>query len=175
MPTFRQVFPLWDPDQFELPGEAVAGEAVMVAAYRGARLAAGPKGGECRCCGQHIQVYRRSIYKRMAKCLIWVVSEYEANGQEWVNLKDGPIFRGGDNTKLVYWRLMVAHPTEENLYKPTQVGVDFVARKQTIPRYAYVFDGRVQGFSEERVGINDCLEGDFDLSDIGIAPWSAHG
>lgn len=175
MPTFRDVYPLFDPDSFELPGSEREGEAVIVVAYEGARAAAGAKGGECACCGQHVQVYRRSIYKRMAKCLIWLATEYTENGQQWVSLKDGPAFRGGDNAKLSYWHLIVRHPTEEDLYKPTQLGVDFVAQRQTIPKYAYVYDGKVQGFSEERVEISECLEGDFNLGDLDIAPWSAYG
>ncbi len=175
MPTFRDVYPLFDPDSFELPGSEREGEAVIVVAYQGAREAAAAKGGECACCGQHVQVYRRSIYKRMAKCLIWLATEYTENGQQWVSLKDGPAFRGGDNAKLSYWHLIVRHPTEEDLYKPTQLGMTFVAQRQTIPKYAYVYDGKVQGFSEERVQISECLEGDFNLDDLDIAPWSAYG
>ncbi len=176
MTTFVQVFPRFDPDTFMLTGYLGGDVLLRDAAYRGARLAVETKGGSCECCGQTVKVYRRSIYKHMARCLIWLVTEYAHNGQEWVNLKEGPVFRGGDNTKLAYWGLMVAHPTvEENLYKPTELGVDFVIHKATVPRYAYVYDGRVYGFSQEQRGIAECLKGGgFNKDELieAVAAWN---
>lgn len=152
------VFPRFDPDTFELVGRR-SSESLSDAAYRGARYAVETKGGRCECCGQTIKVYRRSIYRHMARCLIWLVTRYAQDG-EWVNLKEGPVFRGGDNTKLTYWGLMTPHPTiEENLYKPTQLGVDFVVNKATVPRYAYVYNGEVLGFSQEHRGVVECVRG----------------
>lgn len=169
MPDFIPVFPRFDPDTFQLPGAGVE-HTVNSAAYRGARLAVETKGAQCECCGQTVKVYRRSIYKHMARCLIWLVTRYAENGQEWVNLKEGPVFRGGDNTKLAYWSLMVPHPTvDENLYKPTQLGVDFVVKGATVPRYAYVYDGRVYGFSQEQRGIAQCLRGGFNKDELTAA------
>lgn len=159
MSDYVHVFPRFDPDLFELPGRSST-SSVTDAAYRGARFAIETKGGKCECCGQTVKVYRRSIYKHMARCLIWIVRRYAENGQEWVNLKEGPVFRGGDNTKLAYWGLVIPHPTiDENLYKPTQLGVDFVVNGAIVPRYAYIYDGRVLGFSQEQRGIADCIRG----------------
>jgi hypothetical protein len=106
----------------------------------------------------------------MAKCLIWLVAEYRG---DWISLKDGPIFLGGDNAKLLYWHLVTTETS--NLYKPTEVAVAFVNRTLTLPKYAYVFDGNVLGYSKERTSIEDCLNHDFDLSDIGVAPWTKYG
>lgn len=160
MSVYVPVFPRFDPDTFMLAGSLRAGVSLSDAAYRGARLAVGAKGASCECCGQTVKVYRRSIYKHMARCLIWLVTEYAHNGQQWVNLKEGPVFRGGDNTKLAYWGLIVPHPTvDENLYKPTQLGVDFVIYQAPVPRYAYVYDGRVYGFSQEQRDISACIKG----------------
>lgn len=170
--TFQELYPTWDPDSFALPGAEVVQEQTCVSAAKAAAEAVSNKGGTCPCCGQHVQVYRRSIYKRMAKCLLWLVAEYQTQGGDWVSLKSGPVFRGGDNAKLSYWRLILRHDEETDLYKPTQIAVDFASRKISLPKYAYVYDGQVQGFSTERVYVDECLEGDFDLSDIGLRPWS---
>lgn len=170
----QELYPRWDEQAFTLPGTQVF-DQVCVVTFATARAATTNKGGSCPCCGQHVQVYRRKVYKLMAKCLIWLVGEYMARGGEWISLKSGPRFRGGDNAKLLYWHLAVRHPEQDDLYKPTQLGVDFVARKVSIPKYAYVYDGRVQGFSPERVCIDECLEGDFVLDDIGIAGEAKYG
>lgn len=167
---YDKLYPVWDPDKFTFPGTSIF-EQVCVVAFRAVRHAIRKKGGECPCCGQHIQVYQRSIYKRMAKCLIWVVAQYQRSGGEWVSIKDGPLFHGGDNAKLVYWHLLIRNTHTSNLYKPTQLAVDFTHGKVSVPKHAFVYNGKVRGFSQEHVTIKDCLEGDFDLSDIGISAW----
>jgi len=164
MPSYHDVYPSFESGAFVLPGELHPG-AMQPAAFTSARQAVGPKGSTCPCCGQHVQVYRRNIYKRMAKCILWLCSVYQG---EWVNLKDGPNFRGGDNAKLAYWKLVIPHEDAESLYKPTKIAMEFVANRFAIPKYCYVYDGSVLGFGEERVYLADCLERDFDLNEIGI-------
>jgi len=166
MADYNDVYPKFDADTFRLPGEDVEG-AMQPPAFLVARLAVDEKGGNCPCCGQHVQVYRRNIYKRMAKCIQWVCNVYTG---EWIDLKDGPTFRGGDNAKLQLWKLIVPHPEKESLYKPTKIAMEFVKNAFSIPKYCYVYDGNALGFSEERVFIKDCLQGDFDMSTIGIPP-----
>ena len=164
MPDYHAIYPTFDAEHFRLPGENVVG-ALQPRAFETARWAVGPKGATCPCCGQHVQVYRRNIYKRMAKCILWMVSVYDGG---WIDLKDGPQFRGGDNVKLAYWKLIIPNEEQESLYKPTQIAIEFVANRFSIPKYCYVYDGRVLGFEEERVYLKDCLGHDFDLRDIGI-------
>jgi hypothetical protein len=175
MPTYKELYPKWNPDAFQMPGTQIVDEQVCVTAFKAGQAAVRHKGGMCPTCGQHVQVYRRSIYKRMAKCLIWLWAQYNENGGDWVSLKEGPIFRGGDNTKLMYWHLMVRHPDEPDRYKPTEIAVKFLKRELEIPKYAYVYNGSVQGFSKLTVSLDDCLEGDFDFSDLGIPAYSELG
>lgn len=186
MPTtthYERVFPQFDIDAFRLPATA-PGDAsghVLVQAHVAGQDAIKPKGGTCPCCGQHVQVYRRSIYKRMASCLLWLVAEHRAQGGAWVRLKDGPIFHGGDNAKLRYWSLLVDRSEyeedweEEGWYKPSGIALKFCKRALRVPKYAYVYNGSVLGFSAERVGIEECLGNDFSLADLGIASWAAVG
>ncbi len=164
MISFEELYPHFNPDAFHLPGEEVAG-AMQPPAWQAARSAVELKGGQCPCCNQHVQVYRRQIYKRMAKCIQWLVSVYTG---DWVNFKEGPVFRGGDNVKLKYWKLIVPHEEEVNLYKPTEIAIEFVANRYAIPKYAFVYDGVVRGFGDERIYIRECLDRDFSLDDLGI-------
>lgn len=163
----------WDPEQFRFPGMPRPGMLAMHrkrAAYR----AANEKGGStCPCCNQHVQVYKRRIYKRMAKVMLWLMQEFERTG-EWVKLKDGPLFRGGDNAKLAYWglvqtkprRQVESHKRHSGEWMPTKLGLQFAKGQVQIPEYVYVYNGQVVGYSAEMVWIKDCLEGDFNLEDI---------
>lgn len=138
------------------------------------RRAAQEKGGAtCPCCAQHVQVYRRRIYKGMARVLLWLVREFEQTA-DWVVLKDGPLFRGGDNAKLAYWglvqtrtrRSIETHKRNSGEWMPTGHGMRFAKGGVTVPTYAYVYNGDVLGFSAEQCAISDCLKGDFNLADL---------
>lgn len=158
---------LWNPSKFYLPGAGMVLELTAQSALKAGRGALKNDGTSCPCCGQHVQVYRRSVYARMAECLLWLVQEHYERGGEWVSLKSGPVFRGGDNTKLLYWKLIEKHPVTDDLYRPTQLGKDFAKRKVAIPKYAFVYNGEVQGFSDETVTIVDCCE-NFNFATIGL-------
>lgn len=182
MVTYKELYPVWDPDDFEMPGMGIVDEQTCVSALKASRAACRPQGGSCPCCGQHVQIYRRSIYKKMAKCLIWLVAQYHRLGGDWVSLKDGPIFRGGDNAKLSYWHLIFRHEEHQDLYMPTQISTAFVAGEKRLPKYAYVYNGKVQGFSKKKIFISECFDGDFDVGtiglgaeDLGVAPWAVYG
>lgn len=164
---------IWDPEDFAFPDQRTFG-AVAKLQKQLAHRAANSKGGTaCPCCSQHVQVYRRRIYKRMAKVLLWLVREFERTGV-WVVLKDGPLFRGGDNAKLAYWGLVQTRPRREvehnkrnsGEWMPTGLGMKFAKGKVHIPTYAYIYNGEVVGYSEEQVFIGGCLEGDFNLEDL---------
>ncbi len=163
----------WDSSQFSFPGNGQPG-LLGVHRKRAAYRAANDKGGgTCPCCSQHVQVYKRRIYKRMAKVMLWLVQEFERTG-EWVKLKDGPLFRGGDNAKLVYWALaqtkprrqVEAHKRHSGEWMPTALGLRFVKGELKIPEYVHIYNGAVVGYSARVVSISECLEGDFDLDDI---------
>lgn len=164
---------IWSPEDFTFPGKDRPG-LLNVHRKRAAYRAANEKGGgTCPCCGQHVQVYRRRIYTRMAKVMQWLVDEFERTG-DWVKLKDGPLFRGGDNAKLVYWGLAQTKPRRSvqtnkrhsGEWMPTALGIRFVKGETQIPEYVHVYNGRVVGYSRSLVSIADCLSGDFDLEDI---------
>jgi hypothetical protein len=163
----------WVPRLFRFSGPNRPGMLGMHR-KRTAFRAAHEKGGTtCPCCDQHAEVYKRRIYKRMAKAMLWLVEEFERTG-DFVKLKDGPLFRGGDNAKLVYWALaqtkprrsVETHKRNSGEWMPTGLGIQFVKGHTSIPEYVYIYNGRVVGYSESLVSITDCLEGDFNYEDI---------
>ncbi len=163
----------WDPAAFRFPGKSRPGMLGVHRKQTAFRAANEKGGGTCPCCNQHVQVYKRRIYTRMAKVMLWLVEEFERTG-EWVKLKDGPLFRGGDNAKLIYWGLAQTKPRRQvqsnkrhsGEWMPTGLGLRFAKGEAKIPEYVYVYNGKVVGYSANVVSISECLEGDFDLEDI---------
>jgi hypothetical protein len=164
---------IWDPATFVFPEQRTFGNIAKLQSALAYRAANSKGGTQCTCCGQHVQVYRRRIYKRMAKVLLWLVNEFERSG-DWVVLKDGPLFRGGDNAKLAYWGLVQTRPKREvehnkrnsGEWMPTGLGIKFARSKIRIPEHAFIYNGKVVGFSHAQVSISECLEGDFNLEDL---------
>ncbi len=171
--TYKELYPQFDVDDFKLPGEK--SQEVSTATLRTRRKAIKKKGTSCPCCGRHVELYGRTIYNSMAQCLVWLCHEYHFNGGRWIILKDGPTFLGGDNAKLKHWFVMVQHETKAGLWRPTQVGIDFVARHQAIPKFVYLYDNKILGYSTEKVTIVDCLQNDFDLNTLDISYWDGYG
>ena len=165
----------YNPQRFRLPGQGEKGTLSFRARRTAEKAATSKSGTSCPCCGQHVQVYRRRIYKRMAKVMYWIVWEFEKTS-DWVELKDGPLFRGGDNAKLALWGLVQTKPRREvethkrhsGLWMPTREGIAFAKGRMRVPQYVYVYNGTVVGFSEETVSISESLEGDFNFEELSL-------
>lgn len=153
--TYEALYPPFDRTDFRLPGEKILGQDVHKAALRTRRKAIEKKGTNCPCCGRHVELHSRQIYKDMARCLVWVCQEYQLNGGQWVVLKDGPTFRGGDNAKLKHWFVVTQHKKKAGLWKPTHIGMDFVAGHQAIPKFVYLYDNKTLGYSTKKITIYD--------------------
>jgi len=175
--TYEELYPVFNPatDGYQMPGELLIGEEhhVSVLAFQMGHAAMQAKGTRCPCCGQHAQIYRRMIYKKMARGLYWLVREFKRRiemegNDDYINLKDISTDRGGDTAKLVYWSLMVKDPTRDSYYKPTQLADDYVNGRIALPKYAYVYNGQVLGYSSERQSFQEAAGRDFDKQDIGV-------
>lgn len=130
-----------------------------------------PKGGRCPCCNQHVQVYRRNMYGTLAKALI---ACYLAGGtSQYVHSnKLGIVLRGGEMGKLGYFGLVDEEKAERpdggrtGYWRCTQRGVDWLFGRITIPKVAWVYDGRVLGYDGPPVTVADVLGEPFDLREL---------
>lgn len=165
----------WDPEQFRFPGPNRVGMLGMHRKQAAYRVAHEKKGTTCPCCGRLARISKRRIYKRMAKVMLWLSREFERTG-DWVVLKEGPLFRGGDNAKLALWHLVQTRPKREveknkrnsGEWMPTAFGLRFAKGEVKVPKFVYVYNNTILGYSESWVLLSDCLEGDFNLEDIYI-------
>lgn len=139
-------------------------------------------GTRCECCGQHVQVYRRTLYGSMARWLISLTRATQivtvtmrdgvsTQAYSWTQARDIPQ-RGGDYAKLAYWDLVEQHPDvpaekrDSGLWRPTARGVNFVFGRVTIPQYAYVYAERVIGLGGPERDIRTCLGKKFNYEEL---------
>jgi hypothetical protein len=140
-----------------------------------AELTAGLEEGiACPCCGQFAKLYERRINSGLAACLVWLVREY-LDSKDWIDVpRKAPRFvlRNREMGRLRHWGLVVQQKNEDKakktsgMWKPTTIGVKFVCRELTVPKKVRLFNNQFQGFSDEEVGILECLGDKFDYNKL---------
>lgn len=150
-------------------------------------LAAAPKGVSCPCCGQFVKVYKRRLNTALAHALLLISKRQPRSEEEvWFHV---PTFlssqtststiRGGDWAKLVYWGLIESMPADRKdgsnrsgYYRITTKGIQFAADKITLPKYAYVYNQTLLGFSDgdtypkESTTIKEALGAKFNYAEL---------
>lgn len=129
------------------------------------------KGATCPCCQQFAKRYRRQIYGAMAAGLIVA---HQANGRDWFHLRTATGYAGGDHSKLRYWGLIEEEPGmrpdggRAGWWRVTPLGVSFVRGRVTVPKYALIYDNRLQRLdsSHGEVGIRDVLGTRFNYDEL---------
>lgn len=127
------------------------------------------RGAFCPCCQRNARRYPRRLHAEMAAFLVRLVRAWETEGHRWFHLRE--VLPGGDESPkactdgayLVLWGLVKRHPERAGFYQPMPAGIAFVRGRTTVPRTAWVYDNRASHFSNERVGIRQALEDEFDL------------
>lgn len=137
-------------------------------------------GTDCPCCGQWVQVYERRIYGPVAVFLLWLVGA-SGRGSEWVHVNEAPVLQGrrggGDKDKLKLFGLAEDQRSEDaskrssGLWKPTPRGIRFASGEIEVPKYAYVFNKEVRGFSDETVSIQEALGKKYDYREVRGRFW----
>lgn len=133
-------------------------------------------GVACPCCDQTVKEYRRSINTGMARSLIDIYQVAAQPGHsEWVHVPTEIGARSREEGKLAYWGLLEEQitrrddgPRRRGFWRITDTGKAFVEGRITLPKYTYVYNRSVTGFSaKQRVSISDINEG-FNLHSVTI-------
>ena len=138
-------------------------------------------GAHCPTCGRYAKIYRRRIHSNMARQLIALYSltqpERFFEGKLVIRYAHTRQVRDkcgySDFTLAKHWGLVQARPNEDDpsvkdtgLWTLTGQGLGFVLGTSTIPKYAYLFDDRLVGFSDDVVSIRDALGKKFNYQEI---------
>lgn len=142
-------------------------------------------GVTCPCCDRYMKLYKRSYSSGMAVFMLGLyrlTKKISFMGTEeyfhYVDvLKHLGINSGGDYAKNVFWGLIEpkADDKEEledlgtkssGMFKITDIGIDFVLSKIKIPKKVHLLLNEVEGFDQEKIGIEDALGNKFDYFDL---------
>lgn len=128
------------------------------------------EGAECPVCTQHVRVYKRKLNSGMARSLI---AMYRVAGTDWVHVPTQIGARSREEGKLAYWGLVEEERERRpdggraGYWRVTAAGERFLKDWVKVPKYAYVFDGRVLGMeTNELVTIRDALGDKFDFEEL---------
>jgi len=125
-------------------------------------FARGLEGGiNCPCCGRFAKIYHRRIYGSMVAFLVQLTRIYMKTPKA-VDIKQLDV-RGGDYAKLLYWGLV--RQIGEGSWIPTKKGAEFALGKIPLPKYVYLYNSRVLGFSEETVMVQESM-GKFNYQEL---------
>lgn len=153
-----------------LPSTPPSGETLEEARQR--LRASLDEGIHCPCCSQYAKRYKRSLYKGYVHWLIWLVEQVAA-GEEWADVRDTPkhLGRNGDYAKLQWWGFVESAGKRSRMWRPTREGLAFVKGRTRVPKYVFVYDNTVEGFSADTVSVHDVLaDRNFDYDTDILAP-----
>ncbi|MEI7780343.1 MAG: hypothetical protein WCJ18_00285 [Planctomycetota bacterium] len=127
------------------------------------------EGAPCPCCTQFAKLYRRKINSAMARALIHQYRKvrcdyaqttrlcpwtHEAAQLSWWGLLEEEPIRRDDGGRSSWWRV-------------TESGVAFALNQLRVPKYAVVYDGRLQRMDKaEYVDIRGCLGTRFSYEEL---------
>jgi len=129
-------------------------------------------GLSCPCCGQYARRYKRSLYRGYVHWLIWLIQEIGV-GKGWADVRSTPphLARNGDYAKLQWWGFVESQGKRSRMWRPTQEGLAFVKGSLRAPKYAFVYDNVVEGYSTESVSVMEALnDRGFDYERDVVAP-----
>lgn len=137
----------------------------------------------CRCCGQLVHIYPRSISSTIARVLIWLVRassvSIAAKKGPWIHKTQVPHKLHVDHASLATLRKFGLIEQSENsdnrkrnsgFWKPTFKGQQFAQTNTRIPKYVFEFDGKILAHSEETTSILESLNERFDYKELWNAP-----
>jgi hypothetical protein len=111
---------------------------------------------DCKCCGQTIKKYPRSINKTMVASLEVMLRLGGATSRQILaaTRQSG----GGDHAKLAYWGL-AAYREDDKAWMCTDKGRKFLAGEIMVAKYAHLYNSDLHGFSKAQVSVAECLGG----------------
>lgn len=127
-------------------------------------------GAPCPVCTQRAQTYRRRINAGAFRGLAHAYRTYGT--QTDFHAPDSLARLGGEWARLALWGFIVDTGRARDdggrggWWRVTGRGERFLLGQQTAPKYVFLFDGRVMGWSEEQVSASECVGHGFDLREL---------
>ena len=138
------------------------------------------KGTICPCCDQHVKEYRRSLSSNSAKFLGSLTRKYiettmnDIDGNDgWIHYKDCE-FTSRDYPALAWWGLAITNRDKTKkkrttgLWKPTELGLDFVCGRAKVYKHLFTYNGDVTRVDDSSVLVSftDVFDNHFNYEDL---------
>ena len=133
------------------------------------------EGVTCPCCLQFCKLYRRRFNSIMGYGLIWLCQTWWYGAGEWVHIGSAPRFvlqNGGAFAHLKHWNLIEEKTNEHTKkrcsgwWRPTTKGQHFVERKIRVPSHVFIYNNRIEGWSDSTTDIDQALGANFNYEEV---------
>jgi hypothetical protein len=133
------------------------------------------EGFDCVLCGHTTRYYRRKLNSGMARSLFELWSRTEAEPDvEWWHHREFDRFGSREIHKLVHWGLVQEKPKDEfedekrssGFWRITDKGSDFAQNKATVPKFAILFQNRLEKLDGEPIKIADAFGEKFKFEEL---------
>ena len=129
-------------------------------------------GGNCPCCGRWGKINGYQINSTQVRGMIWMLKNFHKD--EWIDLGKAPkwVLRSKSMATLHHWNLLETKKTTgknargSGLWRLTPHGHDFIYCRTTVPKYAFVFNNRLEKFSKEQVDVTQVLGKKFSYDEL---------
>lgn len=128
------------------------------------------EGATCPCCTQYAKVYRRKINAGMARALI---EQYKVSGRATVHTRRIWLPHSKEAAQLQWWGLIEHNTTRREdggasgWWCVTEKGVQYLRNQLRVPKYALVYDGKIQGHDgTEMASVVDALGTRFSYQEL---------
>ena len=130
-------------------------------------------GGKCPCCRRWGKINGYQINSTQVRGMIWMLKNFRKNA--WVDLGKAPkwVLRSKSMATLHHWDLLEAKPKGKDedkrasgLWRLTPHGHDFIRRRITMPKYAFVFGNKLIKHSKEQVDAVQALGKKFSYEEL---------
>ena len=132
-------------------------------------------GTYCPACSQRVKKDRRAVHAEAVIFLIELVKKYLVQPR-FYHIKDILHVKGKNSTDAAYfhhWGLIEKGSAPGNktakksgMYRPTQLGIDFVKGLVTVPAYAMIFNNTVFEWADEQIDVKTALGTKFDYAKL---------
>jgi hypothetical protein len=149
------------------------------------RQVAETDGGCCPVCDRWGMVYARILNRTMVKSLIWLCKEQMATGKNWIDIPNTAprfVIRSNQLPVLTSWGLVERCPKDSaeggarysGLWRPTPKGYEFYRGQIKVPKKAFAYNNKVEGYSDDLVYIHECFDTFFNYQEVMGRTFSAY-
>jgi hypothetical protein len=133
----------------------------------------------CACCAQFCKTYKRKLDSTMARALMWLVFQADAEDRNWVNIQNGPkwLLKTKPLATTRHWGLIEPMPADmrdlvsdgkrsSGIWRPTELGVSFVFNRARVPSHVFIYNNQCVGAPATTTDIVDALGRGFNYQEL---------